>query len=158
MADEELTQQELRAVLSQIQIDKWIKWWLAGTLIVVMILFSIVAGYLVLAVRHDQKISDRSDCARQYSSLLSAKTNSAVFIGLEQNSQLAQALFNSTTAGTRPTQETIDNFGAVTAALKGALDVAAGRNGHPKLPTPDMAVEHGMTLDGKKYPSCPKVN
>lgn len=157
MADDELTQQEMRAIFYQIQTDKWIKRWLAGTLIVVMVLFSIVAAYLVVAVRHDQKISDRQDCSRHYSSLLTAKTNAAVFTGLDQLNQVGVALFGSVSSGTRPTQHAIDLFGEITRQQTFNLDVATGRNGHPKPPTLDMAVDHGFTLDGVKYPPCPTV-
>lgn len=157
--DRPLTIDELRAILRREQQDKSMIRWLAGTLIVVMILFGGVTGYLVNAVNHDRAISDRSDCAREYASLLSKKTNTAVFDGLEQNSQLAQALFSSVTNGNKPgtNPDAVAAFGIITEQLKDALDVAAGRNGHPKLPTPDQAVDHGMTLDGHHYPACPKV-
>lgn len=155
--DQPLSIEELRAIIRREKSYTTLNRWLAGTLIVVMVFFGIVTAFLVNTVNHDQTISDRSDCARHYTSLLSAKTNAAVFAGLEQNSQLAQALFASASKGERPDQTAIDDFGAITAELKDALDVAAGRNGHPQLPTPDMAVGHGMTLDGHKYGPCPRV-
>jgi hypothetical protein len=155
--DRPLSIEELRALLRREKSDSSLKRWLAGTLIVVMVLFAGVAGKLIQTVNRDQRISDRQDCAREYSSLLGAKTNVAVFAGLEQLSQLGQALFDSTAKGMRPTQVKIDAFGVISAQVESALDVAAGRNGHPKLPTADQAVDHGMTLDGTKYPACPTV-
>lgn len=147
--------EELRLILRREKTTKALIRWLAAALIVVMSLFAVVAGYLIVEVNHNRTISDRQDCARHYSSLLSAKTNRTVFDGLEQNSQLGQALFGSVENGVRPTAEAVTNFGVISNMLTHDLDVVKGRNGNPKLPTPDQAVDRGMVLDGTRYPACP---
>jgi hypothetical protein len=130
----------------------------AITFMVVAVAIAVTAGLFVnMRFTQARTISERQDCARRYSSLLGQKRDVVLFDSAEQSSQLGTALFNQTTKGQRPTDADITRFGVISAMLSRGLDVASGRNGHPKLPTTDQAVDHGMTLDGNHYPPCPKV-
>lgn len=137
-----LDRQRIRGILATIG---------ASLGVVVMVAFIVVTFFIVVPdSRHVSDLADRGDCKTHYDALLSAQIVDRANLGFDLNAQLGAALLQAQ-SGKQPTPAAVQHYLDTQKALADAITKVKAQ------PTLNMAVDHGFTLDGVKYPPCPTV-